>query len=712
MKHRFFNALQADRSRIVAACGMIVSAVCVSALSPGLPLAAAPGDVPAKRPNVLSFQSDGQSIPRTGFNGEPVVKSPAGAPAACLPASGEFTLVAELADVPASGDVTLAGESSSDGGERWGLAVVGDGEERRLVFELRVSADPSLAEEVENNFKKERFFTTARDVADAKDGLFRVSAPLRLIGGGSHTVTVRMAPPAWEMDLFVDGVLLDVEWPLGAIVGSGKPRISDPAVKALNVEAGAATDQTIIARSGGKEAVSRRAVEIFGPDNSSPPYFRPRGFNTHAGDAAPLFDGDRWHLFYLKDRSHWQRRWGWGGLTYGHISSVDLVHWVEHPDAAKPGPDEGAVWTGSFSKLGGEYVGLQWNLKLAPTVRKGKTSVGVTITRSQDGIHFEGGTPLGGVAGGDPDIFEMEGSGYGLLTRGSRDKQRQIFFYTSTDLRNWREEKSPFAFAPTNCDCPHYFQFQGGHYFFSSRTARKAESLRGPWQDIPHSSLGVPKTAPYKHGRRLIAGMVGDGGWGGDSVIHELLKMPDGTLGEKFVPEMTPLRGEILNLQAAPLIGSSEAGDRSVVVKSSGDFAAAVIDGVPTLARICLTARPSAGCKTFGLVCRGTGDYTGGTGLVFQPAEKTASFCRVAGPGKHVIAPGMGSVTHVDQPAALDIILGPEGLIDIQLNGQQCLVKRGTKDPSHNRLFLFSEGGNVAFDLIEIRKWEASTTVE
>lgn len=636
-------------------------------------------------------------------------------PTVSLPANEGLTLTVDLADLPASGDITLAGESANDGGERWKLAVEGDGADRRLMFELRISGDPDVVREVEENFDKKRFFTTPHDVADAKGGLFRVGAPLRLIGDGPHRVTVRLTPPAWEMELFVDGVPMDVEWPLGSMVEAGTPLTSHPAVKALNVETALANDDQIIASSGGKDAVAKREVEFYGPNNSSPPFFRPRGFDTHAGDAAPMFDGKRWHLYYLKDRDHWKRRWGWGGLSYGHISSDDLVRWVEHPDAVKPGPYEGAVWTGSFSKIGEEYLGLLWNLKMAPAIRKGKTSPGVCIARSKDGIHFEDARPLAGVTGGDPDIFEMEGGGYGLLTRGERDKQRQIFFYTSPDLQNWKEEKSPFTFAPKNCDCPHYFRFEGGHYFFASRTARKGESLLGPWQDIPHSSLGVPKTAPYKDGRRLIAGMVGDGGWGGDSVIHELLKLPDGTLGEKFVPEMTPLRGEVLDLKASLLIGTSESGDRSVTVKSSGEFAAAAIDGLPPLARIRLTARPSAGCKTFGLAFRGAGNYTAGNALILNPAEKTVSFGQVTGPGKNIIPPnnkGIASDVDLDQPVSLDIILGPQGLIDVELNGRQCVVTRGIKNTSNNRLFLFSEGGDVTFDQIEIRKWESSTTME
>jgi len=92
------------------------------------------------------------------------------------------------------------------------------------------------------------------------------------------------------MEIFVDGVLLDVEWPLGAMVEAGKPLASHPAVKALNVEASVATaNQQIVERSGGKDAVAKREVEIYGPNNSSPPFFRPRGFDTHAGDGAPMF---------------------------------------------------------------------------------------------------------------------------------------------------------------------------------------------------------------------------------------------------------------------------------------------------------------------------------------------------------------------------------------------------------------------------------------
>jgi hypothetical protein len=74
----------------------------------------------------------------------------------------------------------------------------------------------------------------------------------------------------------------------------------------------------------------------------------------------------------------------------------------------------------------------------------------------------------------------------------------------------------------------------------------------------------------------------------------------------------------------------------------------------------------------------------------------------------------MGSAHNLklDQTVSLDVILGPQGLIDVELNGERCVVTRGTKDLSHNRLFLFSEGGNIVFDQIEVRPWESFTTLE
>jgi len=62
--------------RIIAKFGTMVSALWVVAIAAGQAQAAVPGDVAAKRPNFLVVLTDDQSFPHTGFNGDPVVKTP------------------------------------------------------------------------------------------------------------------------------------------------------------------------------------------------------------------------------------------------------------------------------------------------------------------------------------------------------------------------------------------------------------------------------------------------------------------------------------------------------------------------------------------------------------------------------------------------------------------------------------------------------------
>jgi hypothetical protein len=632
-----------------------------------------------------------------------------------------FTLTASLSDLPETGDVILLEESAADGGERWKLAVEGSGAERNLMFEMRIDGDPDVVRLVKAKFNAKSPNTPESLLADAEAGLFRVIAPLDVIGDGPHEVILRLIPPAWDLDFFVDGVLMDEEWPLGAMVKAGAMSEPHRSVTSFRCESSASTDEQIKERSGGKEAILKKAAEFFGPDVNVPPYFRQRGFNTHAGDAAPMFDGERAHFYYLKDRDHGQNRWSLGGAyNYGHISSTDLIHWTEHPDAVPiTRPYEGGIWSGSFIKVGDETLGFLHNWMLRPWFDRYNVKIGVRMARSPDGIHFDlsgDDLPIPGIfdEAGDPDIFEMEDGTYGLLGRGDRDGTRQIFFHTSPDLKNWTEEKQPFGSVPDNGDCPHCFRFDGTWYLFVSNRARKADAVRGPWSAIPASSLAVPKTLPYKNGRRLIIGTVRDGGWGGDAVFHELVRLPNGNLGEKFVPEMTPLHGEKLALNPVPFAGTVEIDGKTVAVKSDGSFAAAVIDGVPHRARIRLTVKPPAGTKPFGLVFRGAGACDSGAMLILDPAKKRAVFDRVTGAGTHV-EQGLGKCLGIDglnRPINLDVILGPDGLVDVEINGMHCVTTRASKDPDSNRLFLFSEGGEVVFENIEIRPWEPVSTMD
>ena len=58
-----------------------------------------------------------------------------------------------------------------------------------------------------------------------------------------------------------------------------------------------------------------------------------------------FFANGRYHLMYLYNRRG-VHAWQDNGFCWGHISSVDLVHWRYHPDAILPGDGDGGCFSG------------------------------------------------------------------------------------------------------------------------------------------------------------------------------------------------------------------------------------------------------------------------------------------------------------------------------------------------------------------------------
>lgn len=518
-----------------------------------------------------------------------------------------------------------------------------------------------------------------------------------------------------RLSLYLDGILLDEEWPLG-------PKIPKAPISLMT--ASGVTTAISMATPGPREVAqmvgdSPKAKEnwrrLLGDTGSPPPYFRPFGINTHAGDSMPFYHAGRWHLFYLFDRRNFQSKFGYGGFEWGHISTTDLLNWEEHPMALRNTEPWEDMWTGSVIHDGKEYLAFNKGPHIDIPGSKENMENGVRVARSKDGFNFvRDPAPLANVLPfGDPDVFRMDDGRYGMLSRGDEKRQRKIAFHTSPDLKTWqREDPCPFAFAPDNCDCPHYFRFQGTHYLFASKVARQADALNGPWIDIPKSTLGIPKTAEWKDGRRLIAGTISDGGWGGDSVLHELVQLPGKLLGEKFVDELTPLRGTPVKLDIVPLFGTSQPGEGRVVVDGAAGFSAVAVDGVPEQARVRISVKISGDCRRFGLGVRGKGAYQAGSVLLFNPAERTAAFGAIVGRNKHNEIREIREVSALDLPIAIDLILGPNGMVDLEINRQRCLTGRGSQPADSKRLFLFTEGGQVLFEKIDVRPWEPIATVK
>ena len=99
---------------------------------------------------------------------------------------------------------------------------------------------------------------------------------------------------------------------------------------------------------------ARRIRELIWQDPHRPRYHLvpPEGFFNDPNGA--LFWNGRYHLFYLaREPIPHPRRPGeelWVAV-WEHVSSRDLVHWIQHPPAVRPNPD-GSTPMGTLQRRG------------------------------------------------------------------------------------------------------------------------------------------------------------------------------------------------------------------------------------------------------------------------------------------------------------------------------------------------------------------------
>ena len=323
-------------------------------------------------------------------------------------------------------------------------------------------------------------------------------------------------------------------------------------------------------------------------------FWSPHGWNAWIGDVIVFYRDGVFHLFYLYDIGHHTRRWGGGAHVFRHMTTTDLINWRDHGPLAEVNTQYYSEGTGSIIFHNGRYYffyGLHTSriLKTEDTissvlysqVEHGKAAPldianypnlapsGATYMVSEDGINF---TPSGKFFHicENPSVYVNDGNtlsmiaGYGLPGVWSAEGPESSWV---------RCGEIPSGGMHNTSECPSYFRWGDYQYlimgftgFWGAKIGEKLQDWAITGHDI-YEGLGVPMVAEFKGDRRILAGWATTGRWGNVVIFRELVKLQDGKLGTKWLPEQTP------KLPSKPILSTTVSGEiREVDLESCTSY--------------------------------------------------------------------------------------------------------------------------------------------
>ncbi len=250
---------------------------------------------------------------------------------------------------------------------------------------------------------------------DARNGVLRLVFAMAPLGADAwHDLIVRGTGA--KIELWIDGVLVDEEFPVGATRPATAPRLFGAAQAADGSLASgfhglmdhaalwrrALTVLEIRALSGGVRLARQRERAVLGAPPDRMQYYRARGHNSKAGDCIPFYHDGTFHLFYLVLRRNMHSKFdgGHGGLEIHHASTRDLVHWRHHPVVA-PISEQWEAWNGTGGVV--HRDGKFW--WFYPTPDYDGSRGGIQLAVSKDGENYVKQTPHPFIEGGDCEVF-------------------------------------------------------------------------------------------------------------------------------------------------------------------------------------------------------------------------------------------------------------------------------------------------------------------
>ena len=328
-----------------------------------------------------------------------------------------------------------------------------------------------------------------------------------------------------RIELYVNGVLMDEEWPKGERLFAYGDGISS------NL-------QTEISEYEEKPKVLPNVLASFTEAEGWYP-----GDGVFVGDCMPYERDGEYHVLYLKDRHHHASKWHLGAHQWEHISTKDFIRWDVHPTAVPiTDPSEGSICTGSWIRNENKEY-------LFYTVRRG-TGIPAPIRRSIsfDGYHFEKDLAFGftlpdtyhasgardpKVVWGEDGLFHMF-----LTTALTENGKGCLAHFISSDLDNWTDTGRPIYISEDSAqpECPDYFVYNGKYYLIYSLHGKAHYSVSDrPFDGFvePENSVipceSVPKGAIWQS-EIVFAGFRRMGGYAGSMTFRRASALPNGEL--------------------------------------------------------------------------------------------------------------------------------------------------------------------------------------
>lgn len=173
-----------------------------------------------------------------------------------------------------------------------------------------------------------------------------------------------------------------------------------------------------------------------------------------------FFKDGIYHLMYLYNRSS-DKQWKDTSYRWGHISSIDLVHWRHHQDAIFPSDGDGGCWSGgAFMDDDGTAYISYWSVPPKGEESKGS---GIGFAKSNDKF-YEKWEKI--------DSAFIEGTGFGILETVD-DNGNPIFLGNADPSNIWKSNG--------------YYYVQTGNLVVLNEYGRNEDSkecFKGDWVDL------------------------------------------------------------------------------------------------------------------------------------------------------------------------------------------------------------------------------------